>query len=312
MKKSKVFNKLFVVSAFTCLSMSQALAAFITPTGKCSLDSVTITSIEVSPLDGQGKLVGFPKTNATSCFGMADGNNDSVQVGDNIGALNDGLLNGEIIKQSGLGMNPNFFLTSGDKLLDLNGDGIVTDPGWIELGRSAGAGKTVNYNTITNGTKTLAIGSVLELGLTLTCPPPLTQANNDAKKISGPKDTALTSPECSSGTWFLSTKTNIITEVQKVLGRNSFDHLAFVFKAGTEWAVYDFNFNLLPAGSFDFVTPYSFTGTWNTDDFGGGKELSHFSIWARDPAPADNKVPEPATLALLAVGLLALRLGKKA
>lgn len=294
MKKLNGISKLLAVGAFACFSMSQSFAAFVTPDGTCTTDSVTITRIEVSPLDGVGSL-GFPTINSTSCFGMVTGNNDSVQVDNNIGEIDDGLLNGEIINKSKLGMDPYFFLTNGDKLLDLDGDGKDTDPGWIELGRSAGAGKTVDYNSITNGAKSLAINDVLSLGLTCT--------NTQAE-------------ECSRGTWFLETKGDIITKVQEVLGRNSFDHLAFVFKAGTEWAVYDFNFNLLsaalPVGAFDFVTPYSFTGNWNTDDFGNSKNLSHFSIWARDPAPADNDVPEPATLALLAVGLLALRFGKKA
>lgn len=81
---------------------------------------------------------------------MTEGNDGSVKTGDNIGAINDGLLNGEIINKSKLGMGPYFFLTSVDKRLDLDGDGEATDPGWIELGRSEGesVGKTVEYTAV--------------------------------------------------------------------------------------------------------------------------------------------------------------------
>ena len=302
MKKSKLISKLFVMSALSCLAMSQAWAARVSSVPSvqpaCTQDSVTITSIEKSPLDGLGVLYpsSAPAINATSCYGLIDGNQDSVQVGNNIGELNDGLLNGEGNNQV-LAMSPTQFITT-SQLLDLDGDGVATDPGWIELARG-GAGNTL-YNTATNAARlTLDIAKLLTFDLSCS---------------------NTSSTECSSGTWSLATSLTIIEKVQALLGRNSFDHLAFVLKAGTDWAVYDFDFNLLSAGlggAFNYETPYSFTGTWNTNDFtntaGGALNLSHFAVWARDPlTPAGNDVPEPTSLALLTVGLLAMRFGKKA
>jgi len=100
-----------------------------------------------------------------------------------------------------------------------------------------------------------------------------------------------------------------ILEAAGIFDRSSFDHLAFVIKAGNQnaaggggWAVYDFNFNLL--AGFDLSQPYRLSGDWNTDDF-GGHAISHISIWARDPITG-GEVPVPGTLLLVGMGLLAL------
>lgn len=113
----------------------------------------------------------------------------------------------------------------------------------------------------------------------------------------------------------METSLDIITRTQSLLGRKAFDHLAFVIKSSDRFAVYDFDFNLLSAelAGFDYVTPYSFTGTWNSSDFlnrtgTSAQNFSHISIWARDPIP-ENQVPEPGSLILL--GLVALRLSRK-
>jgi hypothetical protein len=125
----------------------------------------------------------------------------------------------------------------------------------------------------------------------------------------------------SGGTWSLKTEANIaeLLAAAGLFDRSYFDHLAFVVKAGSGandkeggWAIYDFDFNklLLASGNaFDLTQPYSFTGTWNMDDF-DGKAISHMSVWARDPISV-NSVPVPGTMFLVGLGLLALGYGRK-
>ncbi|PKO40911.1 MAG: hypothetical protein CVU33_01715 [Betaproteobacteria bacterium HGW-Betaproteobacteria-6] len=285
--KSKSLTALSVALLTSVVFANAAQAA------TCTLDSVTITSIETSPLDGSG-VVFLGSQPATGCVGTYKINgvngDGSLSTDENIGRIEDGLLNGEQKGSTTVLVGNEFLTTSADQMLDLDGDGVATDPGWIKLAKSnysGGAWSAMEYST--NPLDALG-NSLIEqvLRVAFSC----------------------SNTGCTEGSWEIETTTDIISKVQAVLGRNAFDHLAFVLHSGQDgFAVYDFNFNILGQGlpGFDFVTPYSFTGEWNTDDFtndqGAAQTISYISVWARDPQPSSD-VPEPASLALLGLGLL--------
>ncbi|MDR2839555.1 MAG: hypothetical protein LBV49_13460 [Azonexus sp.] len=250
----------------------------------CTTSAVTINQISNS---NGGGVISNQTINATSCYGV-DGANDvgNLKPTDNLGYAGDGLLNGE-----GGYVSPTQFIST-SQLQDLAGDGTANDPGWMFLGSlENGAWDSPNAP--------LDISSLLNISMT-------------------------TDKGGTSGTWTITTATNIVQVVQAVLGRNAFDHLAIVLKAANGYVIYDFDFNLIGAalgGGFDFETAYSFTGTWENLDFTNQKDkqqaLSHMSIWVRDPLPPEpgtpnnNEVPAPGTLALTALGLLLLGRGMR-
>ncbi len=285
--------------ALILFTTSSSFAAFIPNPATCSTDKATLEYIYYT--DGFPPVPGSPNDpdhgllsksyDATSCVGVYGVNDDTGGLNNpspNIGQYQDGLLNGEDYLS---GME---FITP-DDLQALDPDGIKDDPGWIHLASFNGDDGSVNYSTtgpVPGGSLVLDIGDLLTLDFTCTA--------------GGPGN-------CSALDWTLTTKLDIIDQVQELLGEATFDHLAFSVKAGSEssdggFTVYDFNFKTIFAEEnspyLNFLTPYKLAGTLDTGDF-GDKGISHLNVWARDPSDTTD-VPEPASMAVFGTGLLAI------
>ncbi|MBU1310887.1 MAG: hypothetical protein KKE30_15295 [Gammaproteobacteria bacterium] len=274
----------------------------------CTNDSVTLNHMSFST----GSLVSINPNNllldgpydASSCVGIyAEPNNVGSyhSPNPNIGWLNDGLLNGE-----GGYLSPTQFIDA-DELLDLGSSpGNAVDPGWISLVKFERDENEYEYQSIYDTSNS----SIVKLDLDL---------------VLDVRFSCTSSSGCTSGTWALATSLDIVDLVQAALGnRSTFDHLAFVFKSGNKnsnggWSVYDFNFKDIFANELAYLndnrfgdpfgTPFTFSGTFNMDDY--GKDISHFAIWARDPLSATTKVPAPASVFILGLGLVIMRLCSK-
>lgn len=292
------------------LLLSQyAFAGFIANPGTCEVTRASLTSIEqivAPPLpSGQPSGINLLSTSydATACVGVYSGNDDAGGLSSpspNIGQAGDGLLNGEDIFNGQEFVDPSDFQA-------LDPDGVKNDPGWIHLAHfdaENNAAGNVSYSMagpspLNDPLLTLDISDLLTLSLSCA--------------VAGDNLT-----DCSSIDWLLTTKLDIIDNVQALLGPATFDHLAFSVKAGNEssgggFAVYDFNFKTIFAAennpALNFLTPYQLGGTLNTLDFGvnkngKGKGISHLNVWARDPINVATSVPEPTSLGIFALALL--------
>lgn len=229
---------------------------------------------------------------ATGCVGVNAGNEEAggtYSPSPNLGYLNDGLLNG----QGGF-VSPTQFISS-SQLMDLRTPGVVEDPGWIMLGDLGGNSGTLQTRQVTpSGGAAFDIGSVVRYTQT--------ETSNGV------------------GTWLLEVDKDIvqILNAAGLFQRSFFDHLAFSVKAGNFWAIYDFDFNIIntaTGGAFSLDRPYTIAGTWTTicdfcNDRGNPQDISHMSVWVRDPI-TPNRVPLPGTLLLVGLGLLVLAFSKK-
>lgn len=297
-----------------CTFSSISYASIITNPHTCNVDNSQLTSV-TSVLDTNNPKAELltSQHSATSCVGVFTGANDDPLSSPflNIGQSGDGLLNGGNSFFTGME-----FIEASD-LQDVDGIGGKNDPGWIRLAHfdaenSGNATSGITYdsagpiaNNPNNPSLILDIGDLLTLGLTC--------SNGDLG-------------DCKQLNWTLTTDISIISTVQQLLGKATFDHLAFSVKAGNGFAVYDFNFNDIfeDESLLNFSTPYILSGSISTNDFinsydkktGNPKSfagISHLNVWARDPADDSVQVPEPSSIAIFLLGFIGFssRLFKK-
>lgn len=303
----RFFQFTSIALLFASVGAAYAVPVPVTSNGECTsqLDSVQISKIEPMLPTGtgfspSGTSIGgmsYP-IHSTNCLGfvITPDNDWGNSPNPNQGKLGDGLLNEQPSKPKGKKdptqyvVEGDYFLThANDSMVDLDGDGNKTDPGWIRLGGSdtgAGTGAwAFNYDFI-NG---YDLDAVLDITFGI---------NNNA---------------FGGGYWSIKVDPAAIPFATMVLGRPSlFDHLAFVMKGSNNqeasWAIFDFNFYDLIDDGLDISlgdTAYYFEGYWDAGVI-NGQNLSHVSIWAHDPPTSGQDVPAPLPILLIGTGLLLL------
>lgn len=274
----------YILAGGLLLSSVTLTAAPISCDGK--LSDVTITSA-INTSTNDDIVPTGENIEASACAGFFTGNDNSVFVNNNTGTWGDGVLNGGVNNRGATWFNaPGAFITS-DDLQDLDGNGLVNDPGWIYLGKDEGAGFLITDKTQWYGNGNDSAFNLSEfLSINFSC-----------------------ADECKVGTWSLTFPKpgQLMSELSStVFGDSFFDHLALSFKVGKNTIIYDFNFNAIndeTGGVFDLNTPHNFEGEYDLSAF--QNDISHISVWARDPLNITS-VDEPVSLFLFSSGFLAL------
>lgn len=274
----------YILAGGLLLSSVSVTAAPILCDGKLS-DVIITSAVNTSTND---EIVPTGESiEASACAGSFTGNDNSAFVNNNIGTWGDGILNGGLNNKGATWFDaPGAFITS-DDLQDLDGNGLVNDPGWVYLGKDDGAGFLVTDKTKWYGNGNESAFNLAEfLSIDFSC-------------VDG----------CKVGTWTLDflEPDKLLSELSStVFGESFFDHVALSFKVGNNTIIYDFNFNAINDENgdvFDLNTPHNFKGEYDLSAF--HNSISHISVWARDPLNTVS-VDEPVSLFLFSSGFLAL------
>lgn len=281
-------KNLLLTAAISLISAANAS----TVATNCDTSDVKVTSLyQYSGLTADATLERLTPegyaVNSTACAGPFKGN-DTSKLGNNLGYANDGLLNGapQLSKPKDTLFPGGAFITENYALQDLKGDGTANDPGWIMLGKQEYGDKDRKGTFTPNEVGGMDV--VLSTFFSAT--------------ITGK----------GKGTWAFTPDALAAQRASAAIGDNWFDQFALVFKAGDYFTVYDFGYESFSAQPLKSTDPMvNWFGTYDfSDTMGGG--LSHISLWARDPSslsdptPPVNDVPEPASFALLGLGLAGL------
>lgn len=285
-------NKIYKIATsalILCVASSfNANAGLLDGNSLCDVMDVQVT--EITKQDNSLPIALDSSVPASSCLGAFSGNDDVSQLGNNLGYKDVGFLNKtDLFPQYGA-------FVGIDDLQDLRTPGEFVDPGWIFVGKKD-IGGNYQQGTVTSGSQSYTFAENLfqiDFGNPALCPK---------------------SSTC--GTWSYTPPMTNPQVLMDILGANKFfDQAAVVFKSGTQFAIYNFKLSdlLLPPVIGTEDANYMFSGTWNMfntlqHDNGNSPGLSHASLWLRDPSfTPPTEVPAPATLFMLALGLIGFRL----
>jgi hypothetical protein len=265
--------------------------AHASPSGSlpaCSASNVWASSI--TPFGGGANVLSHAVT-STECAGAFGGNDipfpDSPGV--NLGYYGDGLVNGAAQTNSGTTIFPNGMFSDlySPQYLNPNGNHAHPDPGWIYLGQSNG--HTFSGATVDNG-------------------------GADQFAISSSFFSFSVNNTTGTGTWSINEDSADVNAMLNLLGGDIFDQFALVFKAGNSFEAFDFTASTLGLTLSNPPTIYNFAGGFDLSSYFNqpGYGFSSVELYARDPIfGSETNVPEPFSLALMAIGFAGLGVARR-
>ncbi|MEE2022975.1 hypothetical protein [Alkalimonas mucilaginosa] len=294
------------IAGFICLLSFGSIASPMAGPKACDLWDMQVTKVRAVGSDSWLELT--PEVSALSCIGAFTGNNSSFYdpVKNhpdyyNLGFKNDGWMN-YYGNQSPYWDTDGAFITSNDMLQDLQGLGPI-DPGWVQMGKDDGQGFMPDSSR--KGDKSYTYEQTVF-------------SMSDCKDKNGLAETCV-GGDAVSGNWLFSPPAVSPEELFDILGGTFFDQMAVVFKSSTAFAIYTFSITQFADIGLGPILPgeqkFEFAGTWDMSDTlinkgGQAAGLSNYTLYGRDPT-GSFVVPAPATIGLIGVSLLLMRLFRR-